>query len=70
MYSFFDRAEFLELGPKSAIVGVPCKATEMEEKWLAGCHKQIGADSPDEEFRHGEGCRNGSNDLVMLIGLT
>ena len=35
MYSFFDCAEFLELGPESAIVGVPCKATDEEGIWLA-----------------------------------
>ena len=29
-YSFFDGAEFFELGTKSAIIGVPCKATMSE----------------------------------------
>ena len=29
-YSFFDGAEFFKLGTKSAIIGVPCKATIFE----------------------------------------
>ena len=35
MYSFFDSAEFLELGPESTIVGVPCKATNKDGIRLA-----------------------------------
>jgi len=51
-YSFFDLAELFKLLTKSAIVGMPCKATSVVSADEEMCTVTLD-DLPDEKLGHG-----------------